>query len=369
MKKPLAIAIVALVAGLVTSTVIWKVTRPETSENAVIVGTVLPLTGPAALLGEGALNGLKLAEEHANTGRWGVLPFQVKVIAEDGAAVPKTSIGAYHKLVDVENARIVVTTVSGVCMALKPLAEQNGVLLFANASHPDITDDARFTLRHSQTAGQEAQAMLDAILKGEPQRGVSIVYENDDYGSAFAQAVRESLDATSVKLLAEAPYERGSADARVLAQRAMTGQPDAVVVLGIGKDLGLIIRRLREYGYAGGIYTGIGFVLVPGAAEAAGEHAVGTIHSDFDFAKDSEAYTQLDGDYRARFGKSIDATALISYNTLKLLCDNIGGPRIDPLAIAEAIRRSNEFHGVGERMSIYPNGDILPFIRLVTFDK
>lgn len=367
MKKPLAIAIVALVVVAVAGTIIWKVTRPGPSEDTVVVGTVLPLSGPAAFLGEGTLNGLKLAEEHANAGRWGELPFQVKVVAEDGAAVPKTSVGAYRKLVDVENAPVIITTVSGVSMALKPLAEQDNVLLFANASHPAITENARFTLRHSQTAGQEAKAILDAILKGNPQNGVAIVYENDDYGSAFARVVRESLGAASVKLLAEAPYDRGAADARVLAQKAMTGNPDAVVVLGIGKDLGLVISRLREYGFEGQIYTGLGFILVPGAVGAAGEYAEGVIHTEFDFDVGSAEYKAVADDYRAKFGRDMDASAVIAYNTLKLFCLSAEGSSIDPGPLSERIKAMSKFQGAGERMIIHANGDILPSIRLVTF--
>ena len=333
-----------------------------------MVGAVLPLSGPAAFLGEGTLNGLKLAEEHANAGRWGELAFKVRLIAEDGAAVPQTSVGAYRKLVDVEKARVVVTMASGVCMALKPLAEQDGVLLFANATHPAITDGARFTLRHSQTADQEAKAILDAILKGNPQSGVAIVYENDDYGSAFARAVRQSLEAASVKLLAEAPYDRG-ADARVLAQKAMTGNPDAVVVLGIGKDLGLVISRLREYGFAGQIYAGIGFIVVPGAVEAAGEHANGVMHTEFDFDVESPEYKSVADAYRARFGRDMDASAVIAYNTLKLLCGALQAESVDPAAVAGRIRAMKEFQGAGERMLIHPSGDILPAIRLATYGK
>jgi branched-chain amino acid transport system substrate-binding protein len=369
MKRPLVIAVVALVVIVVAGTVIWKVTRPGPSENTVVIGTVLPLSGPAAFLGEGTLNGLKLAEEHANAGRWGELAFKVRVVAEDGAAVPKTSIGAYRKLVDVENAKAVVTMASGVCMALKPPAEQDGVLLFANATHPAITDNARLTLRHSQTADQEAKAILDAILKGNPKSGVAIVYENDDYGSAFARSVLELLAAASVKLLAEVPYDRGSADARVLAQKAMAGEPDAVVVLGLGKDLGLVISRLREYGFKGHIYTGIGFVVVPGAVEAAGEHADGVIHTEFDFDIEGPEYKAVAADYRARFGRDMEASAVIAYNTLKLLCRTVEGQSIRPAALAERIKAMKEFQGAGELMLIHPNGDILPAIRLATYRK
>jgi len=369
MKKALIIAGVVLLIALVAGTIIWKSARPAQTDNTVVIGTVLPLSGPAAFLGEGTLNGLRLAEEHANVGKWGDLPFRVRILAEDGAAVPKTSIGAYRKLTDVDKARVVVTMASGVCMVLKPLAEQEGVLLFANATHPGITDDAKFTLRHSQTAGQEAKAITDSILRCQLAAGVAIVYENDDYGSAFAKEVRASLDRASVKLLSEQAYERTGMDARVLAQKAIEGQPDAVVVLGVGKDLGLVIRRLREYGFAGQIYTGLGFVLIPGAAEAAGEHARGVLHTQFDFDVDNPAYRQLADEYKARFGQELGATGLIAYNTVKLFCAAASGSQVDPKAAADRIRGRKEYRGVGEQIIISSKGDLMPAIRLTVFEK
>ena len=369
MKKTSLVAGVVLLIALVAGTVIWKSTRPAEFENTVVLGTVLPLSGPAAFLGEGTLNGLRLAEEHANAGKWGRLPFRLKVLSEDGAAVPKISIGAFRKLVDVDKARVVVTMASGVSMALKPLAEQEGVLLFANAAHPAITQDARFTLRHSNTAGQESQIITDSILQYKPTTGVAIIYENDDYGSTFAREVQARLGQASVRLLSEQAYDRAGMDARVLAQKAIEGQPDAIVVLGVGKDLGLVIRRLREYGFTGRIYTGLGFVLIPGAAEAAGEHASGVLHTQFNFDVESPDYKQLANEYKTRFGQELGATGLISYNTAKLLCVTANSSQVDPKAVAEKIKGMKEYKGVGERIVISPNGDLMPTIRLTTFEK
>ena len=160
MKKPVAFAIISIVVIFVAGAIIWKVTRPTLPENTVVIGAVLPLSGPVAFLGEGTVNGLKLAEEHANAGKWGTSPIMLRVLAADGAGIPRTSIGAYRKLTDSDGARIVITTLSGVSMALKPLADQEGVLLFANASHPDITTDVQMVFRHSNTASQEAAVIL-----------------------------------------------------------------------------------------------------------------------------------------------------------------------------------------------------------------
>lgn len=367
MKKPLIIAIIVIVVALIGGTVAWKVMRPLDTKNTVTVGAVLPLSGPAAFLGEVTLNGLYLAQEHANSGKWGNLPYTIRIVPEDGAAVPKTSISAYRKLTDVDKVRAVVTMSSGVCMALKPIAEQEGVLLFANATHPNITDNAAFTLRHSQTAGQEAKAIIDSVLERRLANGVAVIYENDDYGVAFAREVRASLERASVKQLAELPYERASIDARILAQKALEENPDAVIVLGVGKDLGLVIRRLREYGFAGQIYTGLGFIVISGAVEAAGEYAHGVHYTQFNFDVNSSAYKSLAEDYQARFGKEMGAVAVIGYNTIKLLCAVMGDAPLDPKMVADRIRGMTEFSGAGEQVLVTPGGDLMPAIRLLTF--
>lgn len=367
MKKLVLISLGVVV--LFVGTVVWKVTRHEPEEGTIKIGTVLPLSGPLAFMGEGTLNGLRLAEEHANTKKWGELAFQIQILAEDGGGIPKTSIGAYQKLVSASGAKIIITTLSGPSMALKSLAEEQGVLLFANASHPQITVRARTTLRHSNVASQEAELFVRSMKGKGIQKGVAIIVNNDDYGVAFAEAMEDQLKQAQVDVLANVKYEREGFDARVLAQQIVAKKPDAAVVVGVGKNLGLLIRRLREYNFEGHVYASLGFVLVPGAVQAAGETAKGVRHTRFVFETQDPAYREITTEYKMRFGHELGAEALIAYNTVRLLCTAIRDAGRDATTLAKHISAMGRFEGVGEHMRITQSGDILPALEVVTFGE
>ena len=369
MKKLTPILAIIVLVVMVGGTILWKATQPPPEPETIKIGAVFPLSGPVAFLGEGAVNGLLIAEQHANSGKWGESQFKIEIVAEDGGAVPKTSIGAYQKLVATDGVEVVITMLSGVSMALKPLAEGDGILLFANASHPRVTTDTRTTLRHSNVATQEAEMIAEAILNEKSGKTVSIIVQNDDYGIAFAETLEPYLKNAGIKVPDVIKYDKAGLDARLLAQKILTKKPNAIVILGVGKNLGLIIRRLREFKFKGQIYTGLGLTLVPGAIEAAGEHAADVVHTQFDFEVDNPSYKALESEYKSRFGHDLRAEALINYNTVKILWESLADGIRNPVAIAEKIKGMKEFQGVGEKMVINNKGDIRPAIQLETYKK
>ena len=369
MKKNILIVSVIVLVLIVGGSIFWKATPPEPDLGVIKIGAVLPLSGPIAFMGEGTLNGLLLAEDHANADKWGKLPFRIKIIAEDGCGVPKTSIGAYQKLVATDGCKIIATILSGVSMTLKPFAEEDGVLLFANATHPELTRQGQMTLRHSMSAQQEASIIVQSLALNVPEPKAAIVVQNDDYGEAFADALETDIEKKGVKIAASIKYEKQDPHIRTIAQQVISTKPSAVVLVGVGKNLGLLVRRLREYGFQGEIFASIGFVLVPGAVEAAGEFAKGINHTEIVFDTTSAAYIALSNDYKQRFGRQPGAESLIAYNTVRLLSEAMREAGVEPLSVANYIRAMSSFKGTGEQMTIKENGDILPELQIATFNK
>lgn len=348
----------------------WKVINPKSDVGTIKIGAVLPLSGPVAFMGKGTLNGLMLAQEHANNGEWGKLPFKIEIIAEDGGGIPRNSIGAYQKLQYTGDTHIMVSTLSSVCMALRPLAEKDGILFFANASHPQLTTGRGTIFRHSNVASQEAQVIIKDMLTASKLLRASIVVQNDDYGVAFAKTIGDNLRAVNVGLAESIVYDREGFDARVISQQSIAKQPDAVVLVGVGKDLGLLIRRHRELGFKGNIYASLGFVLVPGAVEAAGKYAEDVKHTNFVFDENDSKYKQVYAAYLKRFGTVLGADALISYNTVYFLCEvaRKAGSH-DPKVLSSRIQEMSSFKAPGEMMVITHDRDILPQLEVTQFKK
>jgi len=332
------------------------------------IGAVLPLTGPAAAMGEAARNGIELAVEDINA-RPGPRRMQIDLRVQDGKNDPTSSVSAFMKLHS-EGARFCVTFGSGVALALLPVAERNQVLLLADAAHPDITGKSVYVLRHSNTASQEARLLARFSVDRLKASRLAVLWVNDEFGHAFDRQLNAQLKSAGgqVEVVGNISFEKTEADFRTHAQKAIASRPDAIIVVGYGKALGIAVKRLREYRFAGPILANLGFVLTPDTIPAAGVAAKGVYHVAFHFDEKSSEYSALVQRYASRFSGRMPAWAIIEYNTMRLLAEGLERGEGSVQGVRKAILDLGAFRGVGERMSIQPTGDILPSLSIQRYN-
>jgi branched-chain amino acid transport system substrate-binding protein len=356
MRKRLMVGISAALVLLVIGLGIFRLAKRNQTPT-IKIGAVLPLTGPAASIGKAAKDGLLLSVEDVNA-QGGVRSQQVELILEDGAGEPRTSISAFHKLVDVDGAKFIVTTLSSVGMSLAPLAEREQIVLFADAAHPDLTKGRPFVFRHSNVADQEVEAILAHLALSNPKARVSSLVVEDDYGFAIAQSIRGQIAAyyPDLRLESEETYPKAETDFRAHVLRLMAVKPDCIVVGGLSTSMGLAIRRLKEQGYGGRVYVTLPFVLLPDAIAAAGQALSGVCYNTFAL-QDNAAVAQLEQRYVDRFKEKMPVSTAIEYNTMRLLLDAIEKTSYDPTQVDSYLRSLRVFDGLGERIILNGLGD------------
>ena len=359
----LFIALLLFVAGVAALSLRNK-SAQRSSPSELRIGAIYPLTGPAASLGTEFRNGVALAVENANqTGR------AVKLQVEDGKAVPATSVAAMRKLIG-EKVDVVMTTISGVSLAVKPIAIDAQVLLFADAAHPSITLDGQpYVFRHNQTASQEAEVIFE-FLQSKSIGRIAMLISNDEY----SKSVQSSLLTTSrgsefaLDFVIQEQFDPATLDLKPSVEKVMASKPDAVVLSGVGKPLGSAILQLRSLGFGGLIVSTMGFSITPDAKTAAGVAADGVWYTRFQIDTESEAYRAFAAMYEKRFGNAPNDFAVLSFNTANLVIDSYFGETRLPESskvLSERIHGLGNYRGAGERMSIKPNGDILPEVGIV----
>jgi branched-chain amino acid transport system substrate-binding protein len=288
---------------------------------------------------------------------------KIKVIFEDGMANPNNSISAFRKLRN-EDIKVIVTILSPICLALKPLAEKEGVILFANGSHPDITKGkSPFIFRHSQTASQEASLLTHHIIDDLKAKKVSILAINNDYGVAFKEEIKKNLSKTpDVEVVSDILFEKDEVEFRGITQKLLEPKPECIVIIGPGKGPGIAMKRLKEYDYPGLIVTGL---LTPDAFTAAGDAAIGIYHTQFDFDYEDAKFKQINEMYKERYNRDMPPLALFGFNTLLLIKEAIEEVGYSPLNISKFLRGLKTFQGIGERMQISNAGDVMPSLKIV----
>lgn len=354
---------VVVVILLVVAVGLLVLYQPE--EQAVTIGAVLPLTGDFAALGNWFKLGFQLAEYQINARPEGV---RVKILFEDSRSDINAAISAYRKLVDVNKVKIVTTTTSPACLALKPLAVSDNVLFFANAAHPKITsDDAPLVLRHSSTITQEG-ALIAGFVENElkpTSRSVSIVYLNNEFGLGFKEFLVAAL---SDEVSGFESYEGNQTDFKNLVTKVISDKPRHVITVGFTKNLGLLIKTLRERGYKGTLVANFGFT-TPGVVDLAGSSANGVYYADYGYSMDSEPLRTLSVIAQERFKSDLSPVGILAYDVVNVVAQAVEqSASTDPTALSVFIRQQQVFDIDGIRLEVTPNGDILPPLKMKRYE-
>src|SRR3989344_1508268 len=127
-------------------------------EETIQIGIIAPLTGPAADLGALYVEGAQVAVDDLNAKNF--LDKPITLVIEDTGSDAKNAVTAMHKLTQVDDVNFIMTIMSTHGLALKPLANQYGVLLFGDVAHPNMTGDSLMVFRHSNIAEDEAKLIV-----------------------------------------------------------------------------------------------------------------------------------------------------------------------------------------------------------------
>ncbi|MDD4990004.1 MAG: ABC transporter substrate-binding protein [Candidatus Pacebacteria bacterium] len=348
--------IILAVAAIVILCAIWYgASRKLTplAKEPIKIGAIYGLTGPLASTGEQFREGLTFAVDTINK-QGGINGREISLIIEDNQSDPKNAVSAFNKLVDIDKVKYLHSFGSAVDLALKPLAQEKQVLLFADAAHPKITDNSIFVLRHSNTASSDVKTLVEEVKKKNPQK-VGIIHVNDDWGVVFNQEFQKALLEfnPNIEIVSEAHLPTDT-DFRTQITKILSVNPDIVLTVSFGSSPGIAIKQLREAGYSGDIFANIGFILSFDGQKIAGDAAKGIYYQTF---ADNATYNN---DFFAQYGKQptgfFGKYVFLDIELLKQAIEKVGE---NPKDIADYIKGLGSFKGTYETVQILPSGDII----------
>ena len=127
-----------ILSVLLTLVLALGLALPAVAEDAIKIGVIGPLTGPAAIYGTAVVNAAKIAADEVNA----LGGLQIEIDAQDDEHDPEKAINAYNTVLD-NGAKVIVGTVtSGPCAAVAALAyEERIFMLTPSASSTDVIAD------------------------------------------------------------------------------------------------------------------------------------------------------------------------------------------------------------------------------------
>jgi hypothetical protein len=227
------------------------VEQPATSDDPLIFGTLLPLTGNLAFLGPPEVAGATLAVNDLNAAG-GVLGQDVELVEGDsGDTTTDTASQTVDRLLQADVDAIIGAASSGVSLTVIDAITGAGVIQFSPANTADdfsTYDDNGLYFRTAPPDVLQARALADLVI-GEGNNSVGILALNDPYGTGLAENIKENLIESGLaeEDINDIIYDPQAQNYDTEVQEMVEMDPDAIMVLGF-EESARIIEALNAQG-------------------------------------------------------------------------------------------------------------------------
>ena len=224
---------------------------PGITKQEIVIGSILDLSGPAALLGIPTRDGMLMRIEEANaTG--GIHGRTLRLIIEDSAYDPKRGALAARKLIQHNNVFAFLANLgTPVVMASMPaIIAADRLHLFPFSPHSTTylpTHPLKFQIFPPYQDYMAAATAYMAKTKGYLH--TCLLYQDDDYGLEVKRGVESGLLNLNQTLTAETRYKRGATDFSSQITRLRQAQCDLIVLATLVRETVAVMNEAQRQGW------------------------------------------------------------------------------------------------------------------------
>ena len=207
MKKT-AIVIAVIIIILVIIGVSSGSKKAATTDNGTIkVGVILPLTGPAAALGETSKKAVELAlanlpeSERKN----------IEIVYGDDQLDTKQTVSITQKLIDVDKVNAIVAWSSPTAVAASYIAEKNSVPMIGLGNSPEINADKKWVVRYMLGPNAQAVAIKTMLLDGKYKK-IALMWNQSDGPKSVHDELVKILPAGGLTIVADESVSKADND-------------------------------------------------------------------------------------------------------------------------------------------------------------
>ncbi len=300
--------------------------------DTIKIGGIFPLSGPVAVYGIGARNGVELAIEEINASG-GINGKMVELISEDDEGNPEKSVNAFTKLVTKDEVKIIIGSLtSGCTIAITDLAQAQGIILVAPAATAEaVTDAGNYVFRacfidpfQGTVGGKFSSENLNA-------KNAAILYDvGNDYSIGLYENFKIAFESAGGKVVAEESYSTGDKDFNAQLTKIKNANPDVVYLPDYYSTVALIARQLRAQGIDAPIVGADGW---DGLTENAGDEVLNGYYSNH-YAADStdEKVVNFVNSYKTAYNEVPVSFAALGYDCMYLINDAITASATNAIA-------------------------------------
>ena len=221
------------------------------TENEVIIGLNVPLSGPYALQGKDQIDAYALAKQEIDQ-QGGILGRKIRYLVADSQSNPEVAVKNVRQFIDQGVDMVTGGSSSGVAIAVSKLCQEKKKLFLATLTYSNDTtgkDAHRHTFRETYNAWMGAKALGHHLRRNFANK--KYFYVTADY--SWGWTTRDSLkkftsteDAADVLIPLGEPL--GSPLYRNAIQKAVDEKAEVLVLVLFGRDMIAGLRQAIDLG-------------------------------------------------------------------------------------------------------------------------
>ncbi len=245
------IAWVLLLAALVSVPFGAVAQERGVSPDEVVVGTSMPLSGPAAYWGAVG-RGMEAYARYLND-QGGIHGRRLRVVVRDDSYLPPRAAANVRELVE----RVGVFALVGLigtanAFAVRDYVVRNEVVWISPTADATIWygfRDKKYLFVTYPSYVEEAKILVDYAARQLGAKSVAVFYQNDLYGQKGLLGAKQGAARSRVRIAAQVPYEVTQADVSSEAVKLRESRADAVLLYATPRHGALIVREMAKVGY------------------------------------------------------------------------------------------------------------------------
>ena len=216
----------------------------------IVVGQCAALTGPASALGLGMQAGLKAALEEANA-KGGVRGRKIKLLSADDEYEPEKCVDCTTNMIENSHVSILAGYVgTPTAKVAVPIVQESKTPLIGIFSGAMLLREPvqRYVLNVRASYDDETEELVKYLSDKLGNRKIAVLYQNDSFGLAGLGGTERALGRRGLKLAAKGAFERNTIAVKSGLSDILSGNPEAVVMVGPYKPVAEFVRQARTAG-------------------------------------------------------------------------------------------------------------------------
>lgn len=205
------------------------------SNNKIIIGAVIPLTGEVATYGESLQKGFDLYVSQNP---------EIVIKYFDTKSNAKGAVNAINKLQSENISFALGDATSSSTLAMAPIANKNHIILFTPIATSDKLEEAGdFVFRNSPRNKKQASRAYNFLVKEKHKRNIGVVYKNSSYSTNLAKVFKEI--ANNNINICDINYN-GTTNFRIVIEKLKKCHVDSVFIPDNYEDTARFLKQSKE---------------------------------------------------------------------------------------------------------------------------